>query len=116
MPVVRIEWKKDDKTKNRKTELMDFIAKSINKATGTDVGNVYEIIYDIEPENLRRSGTVINIDWAAVPSRTKESKKQIMAEVTEKVSEITGESKSGIVITFNDLPLTNVALGGIARG
>ena len=114
MPIVNLYMKKG-KTKEDKRYIMNFISSSINKATGTDFKNIFIYINETEPQNITNEAPVVTVSWAAVPARTNEAKKQIMAEVSKKLAEFTGSDLENVVVTFTDLPLTNVAMGGIAR-
>lgn len=114
MPLVKVEMcGKYDREKKR--ELMDYIAEQICKNTSTFSKNVYVYINEHEAENVRKTAPFVTIDWTEIPDRTPEKKKIIMTNLTEKLVEITGEKKEEIVILFTDIPLRNAMLGGITR-
>ena len=115
MPIVQIYMKKGQSAE-AKNELKDYVVGSISKATGTDPVNIFIFLNETEDENITKPGPVMMVFWAGTPSRTPEAKKKIMAEVSIKMSEMFDISIDNVVVTFTDLPLTNVAVGGVARG
>ena len=57
---------------------------------------------------------IVNITWTE--GRTDEQKKRLIENITQEIHEVTGVDKSRIIILINDLPLSNVGIGGIPRG
>lgn len=115
MPIVNVYICKG-KTGLEKKSLMDSIASKISKATGTDKGNIYIFLNEVEPDNVTIQAPVMAVSWAANSARGNEAKKLIMAELSKVLSEFSGAELGKVVVTFTDLPLTNVSVGGIARG
>ena len=100
------EWKRD---------LMDFAADTIHANTSTPLKNIYVYIYEMEPENVRKTAPIVRIDWTMIEDRTTEAKKAIMTALTDKLAEATGENKLEICVLINDFPLSCGMLGGISR-
>ncbi len=57
---------------------------------------------------------VVNITWTE--GRTVEQKKRLIQNITQEIHDVTGVSKDRIIILINDLPKTDVGLGGEPRG
>ncbi|MBF0710598.1 MULTISPECIES: tautomerase family protein [unclassified Gemella] len=115
MPIVQVDWTVK-KTAEEKREFMDFIADSINEATGTIQKNVYVYITEWEKENARKTAPVIRVDWTDMPdTRTYAAKQVLFKKFTDKLRELTGEDPSDIVIIFNDIPLYNAYINYTTR-
>ncbi len=57
---------------------------------------------------------VVNITWTE--GRTVPQKKRLIENITQEIHETTGVDKERIIILINDLPGTNVGVGGVPRG
>lgn len=99
----------------KKKNFMELAANSICSHTSTLSKNIYVYFHEMDRENVRKTAPTVLIDWTMIPDRTAAVKKEIMAELTDALAELTGENKSEIVIIFNDIPLDSAMLGGITR-
>lgn len=99
----------------KKKNFMELAANSICSHTSTLPKNIYVYFHEMDRENVRKTAPTVLIDWTMIPDRTAAVKKEIMAELTDALAELTGENKSEIVIIFNDIPLDSAMLGGITR-
>ena len=88
-----------------------FAAATIHANISTPLKNVYVYIHEMDPENVRKTASIVRIDWTTIPDRTQQAKNAIMTALTDKLAEITGENKMEI----NDIPLACGMLGGISR-
>lgn len=114
MPIIHVSVTGKQDTR-RKRYFMEFAANSICSHTNTLPKNIYVYFHEMEPENVRKTAPTVRIDWTMIPDRTNEVKKAIMGELTDELAKLTGEKRSEIAITFNDIPLPNAMLGGITR-
>lgn len=114
MPICKIEWTAK-KTAAEKKELMEYIADTINKHTGTSKDLVYVYINDHEKENVRIDTPHLMINWTAFPERSAEAKEKIAIDLTERLVAETGADKARTVVIFNDFPPTDGVVGGIPR-
>lgn len=114
MPLVKVELvgKQDAAMKK---ELMECIAEQISTVSGTPKQNIYIFIHEWDAENAIRKDPVITLDWLAKPDRDAAVKAEIMKNVVDKVAELTGTDKGGILFLITDLPPDCVAVGGVSR-
>lgn len=56
---------------------------------------------------------VIYIDWAE--GRTDGQKEEVITRITETIAEVCQIEKSRVIVLINDLPKTNVGVGGLVR-
>ncbi len=114
MPIIHVYAAK---CTSKKREWMESIAETVSKETGTPIGAIYVYFHWMDQEDARILAPVVQFFWAEnAQSRGPEQKKRLMAQLTELLAAATGAPKEQVVVTFVDLPLTNVAMGGKARG
>ena len=56
------------------------------------------------------------VDHLITEGRTVPQKKRLIENITQEIHETTGVDKERIIILINDLPGTNVGVGGVPRG
>lgn len=111
MPVVNVSWCVKAK-KEEKKAFMDFTIDTIHRLSNTDKSRISVFINNFEAENAAKPDCpVIHINWVALPGRDNEVRKQIIQELTEKISEFPGVDKSGVTVIINDAPVGSGAIG-----
>jgi 4-oxalocrotonate tautomerase len=56
---------------------------------------------------------VVKIDWAE--GRTDIQKEEIITRITDAIAEVCQIEKNRVTVLINDLPKTNVGVGGLVR-
>lgn len=111
MPFINVSWNTKT-TKEKKRELMDFIADTVSEVTGTDKNRIYVFIRDYDEENVgSKDCPVVQIDWVDLPARTPEAKAEITKRVQTKLSEYPHVNKERILVLFSDVPQHNAKIG-----
>ena len=101
----------------KKKEIKETVVEQVSAVTGTPKEAIYVYLHQMEEEDVQKMAPVVQFFWAEnAASRGPEQKKQLMKALTDYLADVTGQQKAQVVVTFVDLPLTNVALGGQARG
>ena len=115
MPLVRIEMKKG-KSPEYKKNVLDCIHEGLMETIGIEDWDRFQRIIEIDPDDFEtapgKTEAFMIIEITMFPGRSKEQKKALIEQITEKLCERLSIPATDIFIVINEPPTENWGLGG----